>query len=342
MKALFKLCPGTDGMALVDTPEPLIGPGQIKIRVHAGGICGTDIHIMKDEFACNYPVIMGHEYSGIITEVAEDVAGFKPGDRVISMTRVVNCGQCRYCQEGIIMLCPNSKSIGYGINGAFAEYIVVPAKYVFKVPEHISLDEAAVCEPLACAVHAILDRGKVMAGDKVLVSGPGVIGVLVAQVALVSGAIVTIAGTKVDKDRLKYAESLGCKTIIVDQDDPVKRGEEITSGQGFDLVVECAGVPSSAALCLKSVRKGGIYVQTGLFAKAIEFDFNLAVIKEISIIFEYGHQWKSWERALKFLENRQIDLKPLISGKFALQDWQKGFEMVVAKKGFKVLLVPEN
>lgn len=341
MKALFKTRLGADGMALMDTPEPEVGSGQIKIKVHAGGICGTDIHIMKDEFACNYPVIMGHEYSGVITEVAEDVTGFKIGDRVISMTRVVNCGKCRYCQEGLIMLCPDSKSIGYGINGAFAEYIVVPEKFAFKVPEHISLDEAALCEPLACAIHAIIDRGKVDAGDQVLVSGPGVIGVLVAQMAKLSGAVVTIAGTKFDEERLKYAKSFGCEIVLVDQEDPSERLNNITSGKGFDLVLECAGVPASAALCLKSVRKGGLYVQTGLFAKPFEFDFNLAVTKEISMFFEYGHQWKSWERALNLLNNRQIDLKPLISGKFPLQEWKKGFDMVLGKQGFKVLLFPE-
>lgn len=340
MQALFKIRPGEDGMALMDIPEPVVGPGQIKIKVHAGGICGTDIHILKDEFTCDYPVIMGHEYSGVITEVAEDVIGFKPGDRVISTSRVVTCGQCRYCQEGRIMLCPNGKSLGFGINGAFAEYVAVPAKFAFKVPDNVSLDEAAVCEPLACAVHAIIDRGKVTSGDQVLVSGPGVIGILIAQVALVAGATVTITGTKDDQDRLGYAKSIGCHTVMVDQEDSAKWCAERTAGLGFDIVVECAGVPSSANLCLQSVRKGGTYVQTGLFQKKIEFDFNLGVTKEISLIFEYGHQWKSWDLALKFLNNQQIDLKPLVSGKFDLADWQKGFAMVLAKQGFKVLLVP--
>lgn len=340
MQALFKLRQGEDGMALMETREPLAGLGQIKIKVYASGICGTDIHVMKDEFPCDYPVIMGHEYSGVITEVAEDVAGFKPGDRVISMSRVVTCGQCRYCQEGINMLCPKGKSIGFAINGAFAEYIAVPAKFAFKVPNNVSLDEAALCEPLACAVHAILDRGKTTAGDQVLVSGPGVIGILIAQVALAAGATVTITGTKVDKDRLEYANSIGCHTVMVDQEDSAEWYTKITAGQGFDIVVECAGVPSSADLCLQSVRKGGTYVQTGLFQKKIEFDFNLGVIKEISIIFEYGHQWKSWDLAIMLLKNKQIDLKPLVSGKFALSDWQKGFDMVLAKQGFKVLLMP--
>ena len=340
MQAVCKLRPGKDGVALVDTPEPVVGPGQVKIKVHAGGICGTDIHILKDEFACDYPVIMGHEYSGVVAEVAADVTAFRPGDKVVSMTRIVTCGQCRYCHEGVIMLCPESKSIGYGVNGAFAEYIVVPAKFVFIVPDNVSLDEAALCEPLACAVHAALDRGQVTAGDRVLVSGPGIIGVLVAQVALAAGATVAVAGTIVDEQRLGYAKNQGCEIIMVDQGDPLQRCGEITDGQGFDIVFECAGVAPSVTFCLQAVRKGGLYVQTGLFAKPVEADFNLAVVKEITIAFEYGHQWKSWERALTFLRNGQIDVKPLIGSKFALTDWRQAFDAALAKKYFKVLFTP--
>ncbi len=340
MRALYKLRPGNDGVALVDTPEPSVAPGQVKIKVHAGGICGTDIHILRDEFACDYPVVMGHEYSGVVTEVAADVTALRPGDRVVSMTRTVTCGQCRYCQEGLVMLCPTSKSIGYGVNGAFAEYIAVPAKFVFKVPDNISLDEAALCEPLACAVHAVLDRGQVKAGDRVMVSGPGIIGVLVAQVALVAGATVTVAGTGADEERLGYARGLGCDTIIVDRGDPFAPCVEFTSRKDFDIVIECAGVASSVNFCLQAVRKGGLYVQTGLFAKPVEADFNLAVVKEITIVFEYGHQWKSWDRALAFLRNGQVDLKPLVGGKFDLKDWRQAFDTAMAKKHFKVLLTP--
>lgn len=340
MRAVCKLRPGEGGVAFGDTPEPVVMPGQVKIKVHAGGICGTDIHIMKDEFACDYPVIMGHEYSGVVTEVAADVTAFKPGDRVVSMTRIVTCEQCRYCQEGQIMLCPDSKSIGYGVNGAFAEYIVVPAKFVFKVPDNVSLDEAVLCEPLACAVHAALERGQITAGDRVLVSGPGIIGILIAQVALAAGAAVTVAGTKADEERLRYAQSLGCNTLTVDRGDPLPRYDEITAGQGFDAVFECAGVAPSVNFCLKCVRKGGLYVQTGLFARPVEVDLNLAVVKEITIVFEYGHQWKSWERALAFLRNGQIDVRPLVGSKFSFTDWRQAFDAAMSKIDFKVFLVP--
>lgn len=340
MKALVKVRPGSDGMAYMDVPEPRAARGQITIKVQAGGICGTDIHIMKDEFACNYPVIMGHEYAGVVAEVGSDVDGFQVGDRVISMTRTVHCGQCRYCHDGLIMLCPHSKSIGYGVNGAFAEYVAVPAKLAFKIPDRLSLEEAAVCEPLACAVHGLLERGQVTAGDHVLVCGPGIIGMMAAEVAIIAGATVTIAGTRADMDRLGFAAGLGCHTIMADEEDALERCVDITEGQGFDVVVECAGAASSAAFCLQSVRKGGLYVQMGLFAKQIEFNFNLAVVKEITIVFDYGHKWSSWSRAVQLLRNGQIDLKPYISGRYALRDWRQAFDQVLARQGFKVLLLP--
>lgn len=343
MKALLKKGKGFEGVAIEDVAEPKPRSNEIKIRVYSAGICGTDIHIVKDEYPSNYPVIMGHEYSGIVEEAGAEVTDFKPGDRVVSLTAVVTCGHCRYCHEGLLMLCENRLSIGSGVNGAFAEKLVVPAHLAFKIPEGISLDEAALCEPLACVIRGVVERATVKAGDYVLVSGPGTIGQLTSQVAAASGGKVVVTGTSVDKERLKLASSLGAiKTIIVDEEDVHQCVDEVTNGCGFDVAFECAGASRSADMCLQLLKKTGLYGQVGLFGKKIEFDLDLALKKEISITNSYASERTSWEKTLRMLNYKQVNVKPLISGKFLLEDWEKAFDMAINKKGYKILFAPNG
>jgi len=341
MKALLKESKGPEGVVLrnIKEPEPL--KNELKIKVHAAGICGTDIHIMRDEYPCNAPVILGHEYSGIVEEVGSEVQGFKKGDRVISLTAVVTCGNCKFCHEGLLMLCDERLSIGSGVNGAMAEYLVVPAHLAFKIPDEVSLDEAALCEPLACVVRSVIEKATVKAGDYVLVSGPGTMGLLTMQVAMASGGKVVVTGTSIDKERLALAKKLGAyDTIVVDQEDTYKRAEEITDGWGFDVAFECAGAAPSANTCLKLLKKTGLYVQVGLYGKSIQFDHDLALKKEINMTNSYASERTSWERALRLLKFKQVNVAPLSSVKLPIEEWQKGFDMAINKEGYKILLMP--
>ncbi len=341
MKGLHKLTSGADGIGLREVPEPAAGCGQLKIRVHAAGICGTDIHIMLDEYPSNHPVILGHEFSGIVEEVGRDVQDFEPGDRVVSLTAVVTCGHCVYCHEGIPMLCEERLSIGSGVDGAMAEYVVVPSRLAFKIPAGVSLDEAALCEPLACVVRSVIERATVKAGDYVLVSGPGTIGLLTMQLAIASGGRVVVAGTAVDTERLQLAIKLGALAVIdVTAEDAAAKAAAITGGAGFDVAFECAGAAPSADTCLRLLKKRGLYVQVGLYGRKIEFDLDLALKKEIAVTNSYASARTSWVRALRMLEHRQVDVRPLISAILPLSDWRKGFEIAVNKKGYKILLKP--
>jgi L-iditol 2-dehydrogenase len=342
VKALVKECRGSDGVVLKQVLEPIPNINEIKIKIHATGICGTDIHIMRDEFEINPPVIMGHEYSGIVQEVGGNVKNFKPGDRVVSLTTVKTCGSCRYCTAGLYMLCDKRQAIGCLINGAFAEYLVIPANRAFKIPEEVSLDEAALCEPLACVVRSVIEKATIKAGDYVLVSGPGTIGLLTMQVATASGGKVIVAGTSIDKERLALASKLGAAgTLVVDEENVFERIMEFTDGYGFDVAFECAGVSPSADTCLKVLKKTGLYVQVGLYGSRILFDHDLALKKEITITNSFTSTTTSWEKALRLLKSGQIDVKPLISAKLPLEQWRKGFEMVINKDGYKVLLIPD-
>jgi L-iditol 2-dehydrogenase len=345
MKALMKVALGPEGVMIQDTAEPQPKPNEVKIKVHAAGICGTDLHILHDEWKVNMPVVMGHEYSGVVAEVGSEVTGFRPGDRVVSLASMETCGRCRHCYEGVLHVCDQRLSLGSGVNGVFAEYTVIPEHLVLKLPDDITLDEAALCEPLACCVRAVLERGSVKAGDYVLISGPGPIGQLCMQLAIASGGRVVVTGTSADRDRLRLAAEMGAmKTIVVDEEDTAEVVKEVTRGAGFDVAFECAGVAASLDSCLHLLRKRSLFVQMALFGtlfgRTIEFNPDLFMTKEILVTYSFASARSSWPLAFRLLQNKQVNVLALTSGKFPLDDWEKAFHMVINKEGYKVLLDP--
>lgn len=341
MKALQKIAKGPAGLALVDIPEPTPGSDEIKIKIHAAGICGTDLHIKHDEYSVFPPVTMGHEYAGTVVAVGSAVEGFAVGDRVVSLTAVHTCGHCTYCYEGLLMLCKERLSIGSGKNGAFAEYMVIPSHLAFHIPDGVSLEAAALCEPLACVIRGVIERTEIKAGDYALVSGPGAIGQLAVQAAKASGARVAVSGTSKDAERLALAKKLGADaTIVVDEEDADAAAAAFTGGAGFDIAFECAGAAPSADFCLRALRKHSQYAQIGIFGKKILFDLDLALLKEIKITNSFASERTSWVTALRLLADKKIDTLPLISGTFSLQEWEKAFSMAENREGYKILLMP--
>ncbi len=341
MRALMKIGKGEGGIELRDIAEPEPKDDEIKIRVHAAGICGTDLHIMKDEYDVTPPMVMGHEYAGTVVSLGKNAAGFSVGDRAVSLTTVRTCGVCPACESGQFMHCETRKAIGTHVDGAFAQYIVVPAGKALKVPANVALDEAALCEPLACVVRCVVEMSTAKAGDYAYVSGPGAIGLLALQVAKASGAVVAVGGTAADAERLKLAEKLGAAaTIRVDLEGAEARMKDFTGGAGFDVAYECSGVAASTDSCVRALKRMGSYVQIGLYGKKIPYDFDLALKKELSIHTGFTAAKTTWRRALRLLEHGLVDLSPLISAKLPLADWEKGFDSLIRKEGLKVLLVP--
>lgn len=343
MKALLKKSQGFKGVAFEEIQAPSTKANEIKVKVHAAGICGTDLHIIHDEYPYAPPVAMGHEYSGTVVEIGAEVENFQVGDRVVSLTAVVTCGSCRYCNQGLLMLCNQRKSIGSGVHGAFAEYIVVPAKSAYKIPEGVSLDEAALTEPLACAVRCIMERGRVNGGEFVLISGPGTIGMLALQVAKANGGNVVVVGTSRDEERLNLALELGAMAVVnTEEKDAEKRLMELTKQEGFDVAIECAGVAISLNNCIQLLRKQGLLIQMGLFGKKIEFDSDLALMKELNYANGFATEPTSWEIALRLLEYKHVDVSRLISNKLPINEWQKAIELAEKKVGYKTLLLPNE
>lgn len=341
MRALVKKNYDDDFLTLEEIEKPKVKPGELLVEVHAAGICGSDIHILNNEYPSTPPVVLGHEYSGIVSELGEGVDQFSVGDRVVSLTAVQTCGKCRYCMQGLRMLCKQRKSIGSGINGAFSEFITIPANLSFKIPDNISMDEAVLSEPLACVVRGVLERGKANVSEYIYVSGPGIIGQLAVQIAAANGCYVVVGGTKKDKNRLDLAIKNGAKSsIVVDEENFHDRIGEETEGQGFDVVYECSGAQASSQFCLQVVKRGGRYNQLGLFGNPIKFDMDLALMKEVEISNSYASEWTSWERALYLQSQGKVNLKSLIGPKFPLEKWQEAFKTVINKQSFKVFLVP--
>lgn len=342
MQALVKTAPGPGHMELMDVTEPLLGPNQVKIRVEAAGICGTDIHVRHGLwFSLSVPVILGHEFSGVIQEVGPGVEGWEVGDRVTSEPPVDTCGACEYCQMGLPALCPERKSLGTWLDGAFAEFVATPTHRLHRLPEHVDFRCGAVAEPAACCVHAVIEQARVSAGDVVVVTGPGPMGLLTAQLAKAHGATVILTGTGQDDERLGLARELGVNaTVNVEADSIADQVRVLSAGRGADMAFECAGTAAAARTCLEVVRKRGQYVQIGVFTQSINVDLSLVVTKELTVNGSFGSTYTSWERALKLMDEGKLSIAPLITNELPLEQWEEAFDEAENKRGCKVLLRP--
>jgi L-iditol 2-dehydrogenase len=344
VKAVVKTQREPGNVEYIDMPDPTAGPGQVIIQVHNAGVCGTDLHIFKSEYVINPPVILGHEVCGEIVEIGSGVNRVKLGDRVtVNPSAGKTCGHCRYCQIGAPFFCIDRAAIGSGMHGGFAKYLSARQEVVFPLPENLDTQTGALCEPFACSLQAVAELTIIEPGDIVVVSGPGPIGIMCAMLARVRGGRVVLLGTSEDTSRMKIARQLGIDhTIDVQTDDTKKIISDLTQGYGADVVFECAGNEASAALCLEIVRKMGRYTQVGIFGSPLRMDFDQVVLKQLHLQGSMCHTWETWERTLRFLKQDLIDLNPLISERLPMSRWEEAFQSVMAKKGIKFLLYPED
>jgi L-iditol 2-dehydrogenase len=343
MKALVKYAPGVGNVGIREMPEPTPGESQVKVEVKYGGICGTDIHIYHDHYKNNPPVILGHEWSGQVVEVGPGVKTIQVGDRVTGIPAAYTCGRCRYCLEGRVFLCKDRVSFGSGVHGGFAKYAVVGEKNIRHLPDNISFKAGALSEPFACCVKAVCLMTGVSAGDVVLVTGPGPIGLLTAQLAKAEGGFVVLAGTQVDKERLEIGQKLGADlTVDVQKDDVDGILKDLTNGYGADVVLECAGAPAATRLGVQVIRKEGKFTQIGLHDKPFEFDVLQILYKEIKFTGSFASSLDAWDRAMVLFKGGKIQAEPIVSDILPLTQWEKGFEKINNREGLKILLEPED
>ncbi|MGI6227085.1 MAG: zinc-binding dehydrogenase [Peptococcales bacterium] len=340
MKSVVKVKIGENHIEYIDVDEPIAGTGQVKIKVSYVGICGTDISIRHGHQWCNPPVILGHEFSGIVEEVGKGVTNFKKGDRVVSETAQVICGVCNNCMSGHYLMCDKRLSIGYGTNGAMAEYITVREEIVHHLPKGISIMEAALCEPSAVAYHAVFDHVSLQPVHTVAVFGPGTIGQLVAQLAKAAGARVILCGTSKDTSRLEIARNLGIETLITDDIDVPQYMANQTQGTGVDFAFDCSGAAPAINQALNSIKRMGTLVQVGLTKPNLGIDYNILPLKEIKIIGTFGHLYQNWSNALELMSLGKLNVTPLITAEYHLSQWEEAFDAAEKLNNIKVLLYP--
>jgi len=344
VKAVVKTRPGPGNVELVDVPEPECEAGGVKVEVKFTGICGTDIHVLHDRFPNYPPVILGHEFSGVVAETGRDVKTVAPGDRVVVLpSSAVVCGSCEYCRQGYYMFCPIRRGMGHGDNGAFTRYVVVRDDQCYKLPDTVELDEAAVTEPFCAALQGVGELAPGGPGEWVLLSGPGPIGLLCLLVLRLQGCHVIVAGRSSDAPRLALASELGAAaTVDCDRENVLEVVKARTGGRGVDLAVEAAGAAGSVATCLQAVRPLGRYLQIGIAGKEIPVRFDTILFKQVRVFGSVGHSVRTWRSAMRLLENRQVDLTKVITHRLPLSEWHRGFDLCERGEALKVLLYYDN
>ena len=217
MKALVKHAPGEGNVDILDAPEPSCGENQVRVEIAFCGICGTDIHVLHDTFHNFPPVILGHEFAGTVVEIGRNVSGVRIGERIAGLgASAVACGQCQYCLGGNFIFCAHRRGMGHGANGALTRYVILRPDQLYRVPEHLSMEEAAMSEPFAAAIQAVTEVTNTRIGDVVLVSGPGPIGLLCLKLLVAEGIKTIVAGAAGDDLRLEAARRIGAADVVCD------------------------------------------------------------------------------------------------------------------------------
>lgn len=345
MKGLVKFALGPDGVGLQELPEPIPQEGELKVKVLAASICGSDLHAMNDERSVTMPVVMGHEYVGQVVETCGDVGDFQAGDWVLTLPACYSCGTCELCRDGMVTLCKDRKSIGSHKNGAMANYVVVPAKYSYKVPaDAVTREEKiayALTEPLACVVRGVCEKTSVKAGDTVVVSGPGVMGQFASQVFKAMGAYVIVSGLPVDAEKLDLAKSLGADEVVTSFQD-LQKAVYARNPLGADITCECTGVVPSLKACMQVIRPLGTHLQLGMFGGDVPFRLDYMFDREVHYVPSNSTATTSWEITLKLLADKKVTLAPFVSMEASLEGWRAAFDAVIQKKVYKAVLLPDN
>ena len=325
---------GPADFALQDVPDPVAGPREVLVRVEAVGLCGTDIHVLEGEFEPTvFPIIPGHETSGIVAAVGSEVTEFKPGDRV-SVDPTLTCGECSFCANGHANLCENWNGSGVArTNGSAAELVVTPVKNVYHLSDQVDLHLAAMIEPLSCAIRGydLLPRRM---GEHYLVYGAGTMGLMMAQLAPRAGAA---SVTVIDRNpsRLEVAQEVGVEIVATSADEVKRPG-------GWDTVIDCTGVVAAIEDGLSRVRRGGTFQQFGVaptdakatFSPFRVYNDEINIIGSMAVLHSYG-------RAVEMFAAGAINAKAMVSHAFTLDDYGAALDMFRAGTGRKLQIRPQ-
>jgi threonine 3-dehydrogenase len=344
MKALRKT-KAAKGLEIQNVPVPSIGALDVLVRVSATSICGTDLHIYGwdrwSQGRIKPPVTLGHEFCGIVERVGEDVAAVKPGD-FVSAEMHVNCGHCHQCRLGEAHICQNLKIIGIDLDGAFAEFVKIPATNIWKLDEAIPEHYAAILDPLGNAVHTVLAGA--IAGQTVLVTGCGPIGLMSIAVAKACGSS-TVFATETNEHRRAMAEEMGADHVINPlSENPVKKILDATGGTGVDVLLEMSGQPAAIQQGFKALRAGGRASLLGIPTENVPLDLVQDVIfKGATVQGIYGRRmYGTWVQMTALLKAGRVNLEPLFGERMALDDFEAAFAKLNSGLAGKILMYPNG
>ena len=338
MKALVK-AKAERGIWMQDIPKPAVGHNDVLIRVNRSAICGTDIHIYQwDDWAQHtipVPLAVGHEFSGTIVECGIEVRGFGPGDRV-SAEGHITCGVCRNCRAGRRHLCMNTKGVGVNRPGAFAEYIAVPAFNVFKLPDAITDDMAAILDPFGNATHTALSFDLV--GEDVLITGAGPIGIMAVAIARYAGAR-HIVITDINDYRLDLARKMGASAALNVANESIDDTmQALGMEEGFDVGMEMSGNPTAFRDLLRTMHHGGKVALLGIPPDDTAIDWNQVIFKGLILKGIYGREmFETWYKMSSMLQSG-LNIEPIITHHFGIDDFQPAFELMESGQSGKVIL----
>lgn len=338
MKALAKLHKET-GIWLTETPTPEVGHNDLLIKIRKTAICGTDMHIFHwDDWAQKtipVPMVVGHEYVGEVVDMGQEVRGFKVGDRV-SGEGHITCGHCRNCRAGRRHLCRNTIGVGVDRQGAFAEFLAIPAYNAFKIPDNISDQLASIFDPFGNAVHTALSFN--LTGEDVLITGAGPIGIMAAAVARHVGARHVVI-TDVNSYRLELAAKMGAsRTVNVAQQELRAVMDELGMTEGFDVGLEMSGVPSAFTSMLETMNHGGKIAMLGIPPADMAIDWNQVIFKGLEIKGIYGREmFETWYKMASLIQSG-LDISPILTHEYPVDEFQTGFDMMASGESGKVIL----
>ena len=317
---------------------PEIGEHDVLLQVENVGVCGSDLHQWTSEHSwkVNYPVVLGHEFGGLITKIGDKVRKWKVGDRVVSETAAVIDNESPLTKAGLYNLDPTRKGFGYGVDGAMTKYVRTPARCLHHIPENLSFEEACLTEPCCVAYNAVVVNSKIKPGDKVLVIGPGTIGILCAIIAKICGADVAVLGLESDRSRLAKLKNYNINSIVKNVSSWAKEKD----GLGVDLVIDAAGVSHTLKIAMDNVRPNGQITKVGWGPQPLDFSLDIIVQKNIRLQGSFSHNWPIWEKVIQLLSEGTLNVKPIIGGVWTIEEWKKAFSEMHSGKIIKSILKP--
>ncbi len=338
--AVVNHAPEKGAVELREIERPSVGPGDVLLEVANVGVCGSDLHqwTADHSWPVNYPVVLGHEFGGTVVEVGREVGGWKEGDRVVSETAAVISADNPMTRRGLYNLDPTRKGFGYGVDGAMTRYVRVPARILHHVPDELEFERACLTEPCCVAYNAVVKNARIEPGDRIVVLGPGTIGILCVAMARLCGAEVALVGLEADRHRLEIArKAYGCQIIVGD----ATAWAMARDGLGADGVVDAAGASATLKIALDLVRPAGWISKVGWGPQPLGFNLDPLVQKNVTLQGSFSHNWPVWERVIALQAGGQLDVRPIIGGVWPLAEWHEAFGKMHRGEVVKSVLRPD-